>query len=277
MLRILSIFLLLITGPARAEVPKVLTDIPAVHSLVAQVMQGVGIPDILLTQGSDPHDFQLRPSQARALSQADFVFWIGPDLTPWLERAIEGIGIKGKSIVLLDHSDNNTDPHAWLDPQNAIRWLEVIANQLASLDPENATAYLGNAAAARANISEMIIKVRQTLAPSRGTPIIVFHDAYSHFADRFDVNIAGSIRLGDAASPGAAHLAQLRSLISEHAIRCAFGEADHDPALLQTLFQGTGIPVGTLDPIGTTLNYGPELYNTLIRNLATEIAQCQRE
>ncbi len=277
MLRILSVFLLLITVPARADVPKVITDIPAVHSLVAQVMDGVGAPDILLTQGSDPHDFQLRPSQARALSQADFVIWIGPDLTPWLERAIAGIEIKGKSIVLLDHSNNNTDPHAWLDPQNAIRWLDVIADELAALDPENATAYLDNAALARANISEMIIEVRQTLAPTHGTAIIVFHDAYGHFANRFDINIAGSIRLGDAASPGAAHLAQLRSLISQQAIGCAFGEADHDPALLQTLFQGTSIAVGTLDPIGTTLEYGPDLYNTLIRNLATEIAQCQRE
>ncbi len=277
MLRILSIFLLLITLPARAEVPKVLTDIPAVHALVAQVMDGVGMPDILLTQGADPHDFQLRPSQARALSQADFVIWIGPDLTPWLERSIDGIEIKGKSIVLLDHSDNNTDPHVWLDPQNAIRWLDVIANELAALDPENAPAYLDNAALAHTNISEMIIEVRQILAPTHGTPIIVFHDAYGHFANRFDINIVGSIRLGDAASPGAAHLAQLRSLISQHAIGCAFGEAEHDPALLQNMFEGTGIPVGTLDPIGTTLEYGPDLYNTLIRNLATEIAQCQRE
>ena len=277
MLRILSIFLLIFTAPARADVPKVLTDIPAVHSLVAQVMDGVGVPDILLTQGSDPHDFQLRPSQARALSQADFIFWIGPGLTPWLERAIEGIGIKGASIVLLDHSDNNTDPHAWLDPQNAIRWLDLIANELASLDPENATAYLGNAALARVNISEMSNEVRQTLAPTRGIPIVVFHDAYGHFANRFDINIAGSIRLGDAASPGAAHLAQLRSLISQHAIGCAFGETDHDPALLRNMFKGTGIPVGTLDPVGTTLDYDLELYNTLIRNLAAEIAQCQRE
>jgi len=72
-------------------------------------------------------------------------------------------------------------------------------------------------------------------------------------------------------------LAQLRSLISQHAIGCAFGETDHDPALLRNMFEGTGIPVGTLDPVGTTLDYDLELYNTLIRNLATEIAQCQRE
>lgn len=277
MLRILSIFLLLVTQPARAEVPKVVTDIPAVHSLVVQVMHGVGTPDILLTQGSDPHDFQLRPSQARALSKADFVFWIGPELTPWLERAIKGIEIKGTSIALLDHSLNSSDPHAWLDPQNAIQWLDIVADELANADPENAATYLANATLARANISEMLAEARQTLAPARGIPIIVFHDAYSHFADRFEINIVGSIRLGDAATPGAAHLTQLRTLISQHAIGCAFGETDHDPALLQSIFDGTSIPVSTLDPVGTTLDYGPDLYNTLIRNLAMEIAQCQRE
>ncbi len=274
MLRILPIFLLLLALPARAEVPKVMTDIPAVHSLVAQVMEGVDAPDILLTQGSDPHSFQLRPSQARALSQADLVFWIGPELTPWLGRAIKGVGIKGRSITLLDHASKNTDPHAWLDPQNAALWLDVIALELAALDPDSASIYKANAAIARSEIAEMQAEVQRTLAPIHTTPIVVFHDAYGHFADRFDLNIVGSIRLGDAAAPGAAHLARLRALISQHNIGCAFAEADHDPALVQSLLEGTDIPIGTLDPIGTTLDYGPDLYGDLIRNLATDIAQC---
>lgn len=275
MLRILTIFLLFAL-PARAEVPKVVTDIPAVHSLVAQVMQGVGAPDILLTQGSDPHAFQLRPSQARSLSKADLVFWIGPDLTPWLGRAIKGVGIKGRSITLLDHAAKNTDPHAWLDPQNAILWLDLIASELAIFDPDSASIYRANAAISHSEISQMQAEVQRTLAPIRTAPIVVFHDAYGHFADRFELNIIGNIRLGDAATPGAAHLTRLRTLISQHSIGCAFAEADHDPALVQALFEGTGISIGTLDPIGTTLDYGPNLYNTLIRNLATDITQCLR-
>ena len=56
--------------PALAEVPQVVTDIPPVHSLVAQVMGDLGQPELLLAKGADEHDFQLRPSQAGAVAGA---------------------------------------------------------------------------------------------------------------------------------------------------------------------------------------------------------------
>lgn len=86
---------------AHAEVPSVVTDIPPVASLVAQVMGDLGQPELLLSHGADPHHYQLRPSQARALQGADLLVWIGPEMTPWLERAVEGAGLKGKSLALL--------------------------------------------------------------------------------------------------------------------------------------------------------------------------------
>lgn len=82
----------MVAAPAMAEVPRVITDIPPVHSLVAQVMGDLGSPDLLLEQGASEHEFQLRPSQAAALADAGLVVWIGPELTPWLERALDGAG-----------------------------------------------------------------------------------------------------------------------------------------------------------------------------------------
>jgi zinc transport system substrate-binding protein len=75
--------------PAFAEVPAVVTDIPPVHALVSQVMGDLGQPMLLLERGADEHDFQLRPSQAAAVADAELVVWIGPELTPWLDGAME--------------------------------------------------------------------------------------------------------------------------------------------------------------------------------------------
>ncbi|MCC5984762.1 MAG: zinc ABC transporter substrate-binding protein, partial [Rhodobacteraceae bacterium] len=88
--------------PAHADAPKVITDIPVVHSLVAQVMGDRGTPDLLLDRGGDPHSFQLRPTQARALEQADLLFWIGPEMSPWLQRAIDGVGVAGDVVKLIE-------------------------------------------------------------------------------------------------------------------------------------------------------------------------------
>lgn len=91
----------LLAGAALAEVPAVVTDIPAIHSLAAQVMGELGEPAILLEQGGNAHSYQMKPSQARALQEADLVFWIGPELTPWLDRAIESVALSGKPVALL--------------------------------------------------------------------------------------------------------------------------------------------------------------------------------
>lgn len=294
---------LLLTSPVSADAPAVLTDIPAVHSLVSQVMLGVGAPAILLDKGSDPHSFQMRPSQARALSQADLLFFIGPELTPWLERAIEGVGIKGEAIELLEvegtvlrefeedehhdehaeegheeeeeaHHHDGIDPHAWLTPENANIWLDEIAAELAAIDAENGALYLENASVAKMRIDLLDAEITNMLIPMRDTPLIVFHDAYGYFADHFDLTIAGAIRKGDAATPGAAHLVKLRQIISKSGVGCVFGEEQHDPALLETLFSDANISIGVLDPSGTTLEYGPKLYTELLRNMAIEIAGC---
>jgi zinc transport system substrate-binding protein len=98
----LSAILSLAALPAFADAPKVVVDIAPVHALVSQVMAGVGTPDLLLEQGSDPHSVQLRPSQARMLSDADLVVWVGPELSPWLARALDGLGAD-EQIVLMDH------------------------------------------------------------------------------------------------------------------------------------------------------------------------------
>ena len=86
---------------AVAEVPRVVTDIAPVHSLVAQVMAGVGVPDLLIDKATSPHHFALRPSQARALQEADLVVWIGAGLSPALSGAIADLAGAGKEMALL--------------------------------------------------------------------------------------------------------------------------------------------------------------------------------
>ena len=85
----LSVAASLLAGTAVADVPRVAVDIAPVHSLVARVMQGVGEPSLIVAPGGSPHEYNLRPSEAAALQEADLVFWVGPDLTPWLDGAID--------------------------------------------------------------------------------------------------------------------------------------------------------------------------------------------
>ena len=92
----------LTAAPALADVPRVAVDIAPVHSLVARVMEGVGAPDLIVAPGASPHEYNLRPSEAAALQEADIVVWMGADLTPWLDGAIDTLAGEADTITLLE-------------------------------------------------------------------------------------------------------------------------------------------------------------------------------
>jgi zinc transport system substrate-binding protein len=326
----LTLASLTLAVPARAEVPAVVTDIPPVHALVSQVMGDLGTPTLLLTRGASEHDFQLRPSQAAAVAEAGLVVWIGPELTPWLDRALEGLG-SGQDLRLLSvpetlvkpysdtgahgghddhghddhgheaqghddhghddhghddhghddhghadgHDHSGSDPHGWLDPDNAKVWLTAIAARLAEIDPANAATYRANAETAAKEIDALDADLAARLAPVKGRPVIVFHDAYGYFADHFGLEIFGSIALGDATAPGAARLAELREAASTSSALCVFPEAQHDARLAEQLAESAGARLGVaLDPVGSTLEPGPGLYAALMTGLADGLSAC---
>jgi zinc transport system substrate-binding protein len=92
----------ILAGAASAEAPKVVVDIAPVHSLVARVMEGVGVPSLIVTPGASPHQYQMRPSQAAALQDADIVVWMSESLTPWLEETVETLSGDAAHLALLE-------------------------------------------------------------------------------------------------------------------------------------------------------------------------------
>lgn len=283
----ISIALATVIGSAaalHAEVPKVVTDFGPIDSLVQQVMGDLGKPVMLLPAGGDPHDFQMRPSQAAALSTADLVFWVGPELMPSLEDAIATLG-EGSKVVALLHMGGGTtrnyaggegiDPHAWLDPANAQAWLGTIAVELAMIDPENAATYAANASAAQAAVQALDAELATLLAPTRDKPFVVFHDALGHFADHFGLRVVGAIELGDATAPSAARLVEIAGLLADAKAVCVFPEAGRDPKFIATVVEGSAVRIGGgQDVEGITLQPGPALYDDLLRGLATTLVDC---
>ena len=298
-----------LAGPAYADRPRVVVDIAPIHALVAQVMEGIGMPDLIIQPGATPHEYSLRPSEAAALQSADLVFWIGPDLTPWLEEAIETLAPAADLTTLMDvdgtvqlefredavfeahdHSDHaddddhddhddhgdhaGHDPHAWLSPKNAMTWLEVIAGRLSAVDPVNSDAYVANAASGRAAIEALRDEVDAALDPVRARAFIVFHDAYQYFETDFDISASGAILISDASDPSPARIAEIRGQIAEQGVDCVLAEPQFNPGLVATVLRGSDAQMGIVDPLGADLELGAELYPRLIRNLSNALAEC---
>lgn len=85
-----------------ASALEVASSIRPVHSLTAAVMKGVGTPTLLHTDKGSPHNAALRPSQARALQNADVVFWVGPQIESFLTRPIKTVSANAQVVSLLE-------------------------------------------------------------------------------------------------------------------------------------------------------------------------------
>jgi len=302
--------LLTCAGLARADV-KVVASIKPIHSLVALVMQDVGVPVLLIEGVGSPHSYSLKPSQARELQAADIVFWIGPDLEAFLENPIENIAANAVSVRLIespylsklgfreagafdahghkpndhrheddhndhkdDHGHDESDPHIWLDPQNAKLLVQEIAKTLAGTDPENAAIYRANAAALMNKLDRLTAEIEAELRPARDKGFVVFHDGYQYFERRFGLSAIGSITLSPEVMPGADRIRELRKKIRQLDARCVFSEPQFEPRLVATVTENSGAGSGVLDPLGAALDDGPQLYFTLIREMARSVKEC---
>ena len=313
----ISTIMTLMSTSVMADVPNVAADIAPIHSLVSKVMDGVGEPKLVIQSGASPHGYRLRPSEAKALQDANLIFWMGEELTPWLEGAIDTLASNASVTALLDqegivlhdfrqgalfeahdhddhddhddhkdhddhdgHDDHDDhghgahDPHAWLSPENAKLWLNIIASKLSVADPENAASYFTNAAAGQAEIEDMVAEVSATLKPVQGGKFVVFHDAYQYFENDFDFYASGAISLSDASDPSPARIARIQKRIRDEGIQCVLAEPQFKQGLVATVMEGSEATASVIDPLGADIKPGPMLYTQLIKNMAKKIKDC---
>ena len=164
--------------------------------------------------------------------------------------------------------------HVWLDPHNAKHIVAAAVSTLADVDPDNAAAYRRNGAAMLARLDALDAELRESLAPIKDVPYVVFHDAYPYVEARYGLNAVGSITVSPERTPGAKRLVEIRRKIRETKAACVFSEPQFEPALVSTVLTGTSAKTAVLDPLGADLPAGPEAYVQLVRNLAAALVDC---
>ena len=287
---------------------KVVASIKPIHSLVASVMQGAGAPTLIVDGNASPHTYNMKPSDAAMLEEAQVIFWVGHQLEAFLEKPIETLGTKATAVSLLDeesvvklpmradenfalhdhgaeksehkheedehHHDGDMDGHIWLDPENAKAILKVVAETLSKEDPSNAALYFANAEKTSSSIDALSSEIKATLAPVQGKGFLVFHDAYHYFENRFDIAASGALSINPENPPGAEAIQKLKDQISKGNIQCVFSEPQFDDKLTKLLLEGTTAKAAVLDPEGAQLQTGPELYFLLLRNMSQSLRNC---
>ena len=287
---------------------KVVVSIKPFHSLVSTVMQGVSEPALLLNGNNSPHTYSLRPSAAVKLQNADLVFWGGENLEGFLAKPIHSLAAGARVVSFEDtpglilrpfrsvkewqeldpESENDqdhvkkqeihrlpgNDPHIWLDPLNAQKITQYLVQILSEFDPENSQTYHSNGKKTILRLSDLNIQLETKMSSVSSKPYIVFHDAYQYFEKRYQLNPIASVTVSSGTSTSVGRLIDIRKKIKIKKVLCIFTEPQFSPKLVQTVISGTAVKKGILDPIGTSISPGPEMYFTLLNNISHSISTC---
>ena len=203
----------------------------------------------ILAPNSDPHDYEVRPGDLKALVHADLVIRSGGDVDAWLDGAIDSAGTDAPVLTLIDAAGaEGDDPHWWQDPRRAERAVTAIGAALAKADPAGAAAYRRRASAYRRDLRSLdaaVARCVEEIPPDR-RKLVTTHDALGYYARRYGLEVIGTVipALTTQAQASSGDLAKLVDTIRRERVKAIFAESSVNAKVEDAIAQETGARVG---------------------------------
>jgi ABC-type Zn uptake system ZnuABC Zn-binding protein ZnuA len=271
----LALFTLILplTAPARGAGPlPVVTTSTDLKALVEAVGGSTVQVESLAPPLHDPHAVEVKPGQLARLKAAALLVRIGLDHEPWLAKVLRTVNDPrfvpesahyldaSRGIRLLQaetprvraergvhvHGFGNT--HYWLDPENARPMTSAILEALARLQPADRAGFEANRKRFLERLDEGLARWSQALAPRRGTRVVVVHETWPYFAERFGLVVVAALEPTPGVPPSPSYLATLTAKMREGGVRLLIAEPYSNASLVSQVAARSGARPVTLIP-----------------------------
>ena len=212
---------------------------------IAREVAGPGLVEQILPPGADPHDYEPRPSDARALENADVILRSGGDVDDWLDDLVDAAGADARVVDALAVSGGGQDPHWWQDPRNAAR---VVTALTRALDDGG----LGHSAQGATRYRDRLARLDRSVAacvarlPAAKRKLVTTHDAFGRYANRYGLEVIGAVipSLSSQAQASSRDVRKLVGLIRAEEVEAIVPESSLDAELERAIARETGAKVG---------------------------------
>jgi zinc/manganese transport system substrate-binding protein len=237
----------------------------ASFSILGDLVRVVGGDRVVVTTlvgpNEDAHVFEAKPSDAKALLASKLLVLNGLGFEPWAGKLLKSSGYQGgiasaaKGVAARhmeeekshgDHAHEDTDPHAWQNPQNVVLYVRNIATGLGKADPAGAATYQANAEAYVKELQTLDTWAKAQIAaiPADKRKVITSHDAFGYFAAQYGVKFLAPQGINTETEPSAKQVALLIRQIQREKIRAVFVENMSNPKLIAQLSKDAGATLG---------------------------------
>lgn len=231
-----------------------------------------------LTEGQEPHDYELSTADMLTIERADLVVLQGADFEPWGDDIEERLSLDGVPVVIATagielseeaegaHADEEGDeatdaveegeeeehgglnPHTWVDPVRFSKSVENIRDAIIALDPDNASHYRENATALQEELARLDAEYKAKLSTCTLEEVITSHDAFGYVGERYGFEIHTIAGVSTQATPSAKTMASLKEE-AEEGIGAILLEENNVKAFGETLARETGLRTLSIDPM----------------------------
>jgi len=233
----------------------------ATTTQVADLVRSVGGEQVAVTQilkpNSDPHDYEPRPSDARALEEADVVFRSGGEVDEWMDDLIESSGADTRVVDLSESVRlRGDDPHWWQDPRNAARATGAIFTALSKISGYRPGT--GGYGERLRRLDRKVAACIDRLPPSQ-RKLVTSHDALDYYTSRYGLTVVGAVIPSQStqAQPSSRAVNRLVDRIRRERVKAIFPESSLSPKVERAVARESGASVGgalwadTLGPKGS--------------------------
>lgn len=299
------------TVAARENLPLVVATTSVLCDLTQQVAAETVNLNCLMAPGEDPHVYQPKPDDRKAIDTANLIFYGGYDFEPGIIRLIRATSNPAPQIAVHEvavpqplmgephdhghdhdhdhhhhHDHDHThgdqlapDPHVWHDHRNGIRMVEVIAESLTNLQPEKAELYQQNVAQITRELTEIGNWIQSTIAtiPPNQRTLVTTHDALGYFVNAYGLSFEGALQgLSTDEAPTAARVGELVREIQAANVPTIFAEATSNSQLMETVAREANIQVSDQELFADALGEpgsGAETYQQKLKSNTRAIVQ----
>ena len=213
----------------------------------------------IVPEGTNSHTFEPKPSAAELLSQVDVLYVNGLKLEePTKELAEQNLKNGAETVELgtrsipeseyaydfsFPKSEGKPNPHLWTDPKYAMKYAEIIRDDLSKRDPENADYFAAN----YDKFADLVKRFDQAMRTSFATlprekrKLLTYHDAYAYFARDYDWQVVGAIQVSDFEDPTPKEVGALIDQVREQRVPAVFGSEVFPSPVLEQIGKETGV------------------------------------
>lgn len=222
---------------------------------VAKDIPNVNVIDMTKPTAGCLHDYAATPEDMKNLGGAKVLITNGAGMESFMDKITSQMpnlkiveSSKGIELIKGD-GDEGDNPHVWVSISNAITQVQNIGDQLALLDPNNATKYKENTNVYIKKLEAQRDKMHLALDGIKNRDIVTFHEAFPYFAKEFNFNIAAVIEREPGSAPNAKELSETIDRVKGLKINALFAEPQYPAKAAETIATATGAKVYTLDPV----------------------------